>query len=136
MLLLEQAALRRQLLLAQDEVKQRYLSGRSQNDQSVDKANKTLQLILANSGFLSKPAELLGQGGYGLPQAQEREQLLDSSRERQAQLQGLSADLDKEARALLSPERDKEIRAVEANLKQIGGHLRTLHKAAGGLELP
>ena len=79
---------------------------------------------------------MLGQGGYGLPQAQEREQLLDSSRERQAQLQGLSADLDKEARALLSPERDKEIRAVEANLKQIGGHLRTLHKAAGGLELP
>jgi len=136
MLLLEQAALRRQLLLAQDEVKQRYLSGRSQNNGSVDKANQTLQLILANSGFLSKPAELLGQGGYGLPQTEEREQLLESSRERQAQLQSLSADLDKEARALLGPERDREIRAVETNTKLIGDHLRALHKAAGGLELP
>jgi len=136
MLLLEQAALRRQLLLAQDEVKQRYLSGRSQQDGRVDKANRTLQEILANSGFLSKPAELLGQGGYGLPQAQEREQLLDSSRERQARLQSLSTDLDKEARALLDPKRDKEIRAVETNAKLIGDHLRALHKAAGGLELP
>ncbi|MFJ4375733.1 DUF4105 domain-containing protein [Pseudomonas japonica] len=136
MLLLEQAALRRQLLLAQDEVKQRYLGGRSRNDGSVDKANKTLQQILANSGFLSRPAELLGQGGYGLPQTAERRELEESSSERQAQLQRLSTDLDKEARALLDPARDAEIRAVEANTKLIGDHLRALHKAAGGLELP
>lgn len=136
LLLLEQAGLRRQLLLAQDEVKQRYLSGRSLDDGGVAKANHTLQQILANSGFLSKPAELLGEGGYGLPQADERRQLEESSRLRQQQLQTLSTDLDKEVRALLGPQRSAEIKAVEANIKQLGEHLRALHKAAGGLELP
>nr|GFD55453.1 hypothetical protein [Tanacetum cinerariifolium] len=56
MLLLEQAAQRRQLLLAQDEVKQRYLSAVEKKDNGVSKATGTLQDILANSGFLSRPA--------------------------------------------------------------------------------
>ena len=136
LLLLEQASLRRQLLLAQDEVKQRYFDARAQNDGSIAKANETLQQILANSGFLSRPAELLGTQGYGLPQADERRQLQKSSSERQAQLHRLSTDLDKEARSLLEPARAKEIAAVETNVKQIGEHLRALHKAAGGLQLP
>ncbi|MEG0860328.1 MAG: DUF4105 domain-containing protein [Pseudomonas sp.] len=136
LLLLEQASLRKQLLLAQDEVKQRYLTGRAANDASVAKANGTLQQILANSGFLSRPAELLGSSGYGLPQAGERTQLISESSQRQKQLQTLSADLDKEVRALLGPARAAEIAAVEANIKQVGEHLRALHKAAGGLQLP
>ncbi len=136
LLLLEQASLRRQLLLAQDEVKQRYFNARAQNDGSIAKANETLQQILANSGFLSRPAELLAAPGYGLPQADERRQLHKTSSERQAQLHRLSTDLDKEARALLEPARAKEIAAVETNIKAVGEHLRTLHKAAGGLQLP
>ncbi|CAK9891950.1 MULTISPECIES: DUF4105 domain-containing protein [Pseudomonas] len=136
LLLLEQASLRRQLLLAQDEVKQRYLTGRELNDASVGKANNTLQQILANSGFLSRPAELLGSSGYGLPQASEREKLLSETSQRQKQLQTLSADLDKEVRALLGPARAAEIKAVEANIRQVGEHLRALHKASGGLQLP
>jgi len=136
LLLLEQASLRRQLLLAQDEVKQRYLTGRELNDASVGKANNTLQQILANSGFLSRPAELLGSSGYGLPQASEREKLLSATSQRQKQLQTLSADLDKEVRALLGPTRAAEIKAVEANIKRVGEHLRALHKAGGGLQLP
>jgi hypothetical protein len=36
----------------------------------------------------------------------------------------------------LEPKRAAEIAASEANVKQIGEHLRKLHKAAGGLELP
>ncbi|MNE49066.1 hypothetical protein D3C80_1435640 [compost metagenome] len=136
MLLLEQASLRRQLLLAQDEVKQRYLNATALKDGSVDKANQTLQQMLANSGFLSRPAELLDAKGYGLPQPDERQQLEKVSRERQAQLLRLSTDLDKEVRALLEPSRAREIAAIEANVKQVGEHLRTLHKAAGGLQLP
>jgi hypothetical protein len=136
MLLLEQASLRRQLLTAQDEVKQRYLSAREQKDGSVSKATQTLQEILASSGFLSRPAELLDSGGYGLPQAGEWKRLEDQSSQRQKQLQRLSGDLDKEVRALLEPERAAEIAANEANLKQLGEHLRAMHKAAGGLELP
>jgi len=135
LLLLEQASLRRQLLLAQDEVKQRYLNAAALKDGSIDKANQTLQQMLANSGFLSRPAELLDAKGYGLPQPDERKHLEKVSSERQAQLLRLSTDLDKEVRALLDPSRAKEIAAIEINVKQVGEHLRTLHKAAGGLQL-
>jgi hypothetical protein len=135
-LLLEQASLRRQLLVAQDEVKQRYLGARDQQQDNVSNATRTLQELLASSGFLSRPAELLGSDGYGLPQAGEWTRLEAESSQRQKQLKRLTGDLDKEVRALLEPERAKEIAANEANLKQVGEHLRSLHKAAGGLQLP
>ena len=136
MLLLEQASFRRQLLLAQDEVKQKYLGARGLKDGGMDKANKTLQEILASSGFLSRPAELLGSSGYGLPQAQEWEMLESESSQRQKQLLRLTGDLDKEVRSLLEPARAAEIAATEVNVKQIAEHLRTIHKASGGLQLP
>jgi Domain of unknown function (DUF4105) len=136
LLLLEQASYRRQLLLAQDEVKQRYLGARELENGGMDKANATLQEILANSGFLSRPAELLDSRGYGLPQPSEFKRLQEESSQRQKQLLALSGDLDKEVRKLLEPKRAAEIAASEANVKQIGEHLRKLHKASGGLELP
>ncbi|WAJ37474.1 DUF4105 domain-containing protein [Pseudomonas sp. GOM7] len=135
LLLLEQAALRRQLLLAQDELKRRYLTGRAAGDPSLNKAGAALEQILTNSGFLSRPAELL-EGGYGLPQQQEWERLEASSRERQQQLRQLSDELDGEVRNLLLPERRAELEANEANLLALGEHLRALHKASGGLQLP
>ena len=135
LLLLEQAALRRQLLLAQDELKRRYLTGRAAGDPSLNKAGAALEQILANSGFLSRPAELL-EGGYGLPQQKEWERLEASSRERQQQLRQLSDELDGEVRNLLQPERLAELEANEANLVALGEQLRALHKASGGLELP
>jgi hypothetical protein len=135
LLLLEQAALRRQLLLAQDELKRRYLSGRAAQDPSLDKAGGALEKILANSGFLSRPAELL-DGGYGLPQRAEWQRLETESRSRQQQLHQLSDDLDQEVRSLLEPQRLAELEANEANLAQLGEHLRALHKAGGGLVLP
>ena len=136
LLLLEQASYRRQLLLAQDEVKQRYLGARELQNGGMERANATLQQILANSGFLSRPAELLGSSGYGLPQPSEWQRLESESSLRQKQLQTLTGDLDKEVRALLEPNRAAEIAASEANVKEIGEHLRKLHKAGGGLELP
>ena len=136
LLLLEQASYRKQLMLAQDEVKQRYLGARELKNGGMEKANNTLQQILANSGFLSRPAELLGSSGYGLPQPSESKRLESESAERQKQLQSLTGDLDKEVSVLLEPSRAAEIAACEANLKQVGEHLRALHKAAGGLELP
>ena len=135
LLLLEQAALRRQLLLAQDELKRRYLTGRAAKDPSLDKAGGALEQILANSGFLSRPAELL-EGGYGLPQRAEWQRLEAESRNRQQQLRQLSDDLDQEVRNLLEPTRLAELEASEANLMQLGEHLRALHKASGGLQLP
>lgn len=136
LLLLEQASFRKQLMLAQDEVKQRYLGARELENGGMEKANATLQQILANSGFLSRPAELLGTSGYGLPQPTESQRLESESAARQKQLQSLTGDLDKEVRALLEPSRAAEIAACEANLKLLGEHLRALHKASGGFELP
>ena len=135
LLLLEQAAQRRQLLLAQDELKQKYLSSRALADGSTGSAGKTLEKILANSGFLSRPAELL-DAGYGLPQPGEWQHLQQESDSRQQQLRQLSDDLDEQVRGLLEPERLAELDAVEANLKHLSAHLRELHKAGGGFVLP
>ncbi|WP_372873975.1 DUF4105 domain-containing protein [Pseudomonas sp.] len=135
LLLLEQAALRRQLLLAQDELKRRYLGGRAAQAPSLDKASGALEQILASSSFLSRPAELL-EGGYGLPQRAEWQRLEAESRRRQQQLRQLSDDLDQHVRNLLEPTRLAELEANEANLVQLGEHLRALHKASGGLILP
>nr|WP_272888887.1 DUF4105 domain-containing protein [Stutzerimonas stutzeri] len=136
LLLVEQAALRQQLLQVQDELKKRYLSGRERGDASLTKADGALQEILANSGYLSRPAELLGNQGYGLPQASEWQRLERESQQRQMHLEQLSEELDREVRLLLSDERRLELGRIEQNLMHIGEHLRGLHKAAGGLELP
>jgi len=122
------------LLLSQDELKQRYLTGRAAKDPSLNKAGDALEQILANTGFLSRPAELL-EGGYGLPQQEEWQRLESETRTRQQQLSLLSADLDGEVRRLLEPQRLAELEANEANLKLLGEHLRKLHKASGGLQL-
>lgn len=136
LLLLEQAALRRQLLLAQEQLKQRYLSARDDpRDARFARADATLKAILAGSGFLSRPAELL-DAGYGLPQAGEWQRLEAQSGERQVRLRQLSDDLDREVRGLLEPVLLAEIEAGEANLARLGQHLRELHKAGGGLLLP
>src|SRR6218665_356739 len=135
LLLLEQAAQRRQLLLAQDELKRKYLSSRALADGSSGDAGKTLEKILANSGFLSRPAELL-DGGYGLPQAGEWQHLQQESDSPQAQLRQLRDALDDQVRGLLEPARLAELDANEANLKQLSAHLRALHKAGGGFVLP
>ncbi len=135
LLLVEQAALRRQLLLAQDELKNRYLVGRGR-DATLSKADGALQEILANSGYLSRPAELLDGHGYGLPQPNEWTRLERESERRQLRLNQLTEELDQEVRVLLGDERREELEAIEVNLAQIGEHLRWLHKAGGGLELP
>ncbi len=134
LLLLEQAARRRQLQLAQDDLKQAYL-GRRERGQSNASADRTLEQLLANSGFLSRPAELL-DGGYGLPQPGEWQRLEHESSQRQAQLRQLSDQLDDQLLALLTTERRRELDDGEANLRQLGTQLRALHRASGGLQLP
>jgi hypothetical protein len=135
LLLLEQAALRRQLLLAQEELKRRYLQARTNPQGDFASADDKLRQILEHSGFLSRPAELL-ESGYGLPQAMEWQRLQVQSSERQQRLRRLSDELDQDVRSLLDPARRDEISASEANLKQLSQHLRHLHKAGGGLQLP
>ncbi|GAC1034017.1 DUF4105 domain-containing protein [Pseudomonas sp. No.21] len=136
LLLLEQAAMRKQMLLAQDELKRRYLDSREKlGNAEFSRAGGTLEQILANSGFLSRPADML-EGGYGLPQASEWQRLEAESNSRQQKLRSLTDDLDREVRHLIDPRILAELDAVQLNLDQLSAHLRQLHKDAGGLELP
>ncbi len=99
------------------------------------KAGGALEQILKDSGYLSRPAELLGTDGYGLPQPGEWEQLTAESQKRQAHLRSLRDTLNNEVRQLLSPEARDGLDLTEANLDLLGKHLRELNKASGGLEL-
>ncbi|MGA4633625.1 DUF4105 domain-containing protein [Pseudomonas solani] len=136
LLLLEQAAMRKQMLLAQDELKRRYLDSRETlGNAEFSKAGGTLEQILANSGFLSRPADML-DGGYGLPQTSEWQRLEAESSNRQLKLRGLTDDLDRELHQLIDPRILAELDAVQLNLDQLSAHLRQLHKDAGGIELP
>ena len=132
LLLLEQAALRRQQLLALDELKRRHLDRRHG---AAPQAERTFARLLAESGFLSRPAELL-DGGYGLPQAEELQALERASQARQQRLQALGERLDGQLRALLDPPRRVELDGGAANLAALGEQLRTLHRSEGGLRLP
>lgn len=132
LLLLEQAAQRQQLLLAQDELKQRYLGEAA--DPQMKRTGDTLQTMLVQAGFLSRPAELL-KSGYGLPQPAEWRELNALTEERHRYLRQLSDNLDQDLRQLLLPQRRDELDAVETNLARLGERVRSLHRESGGLQL-
>jgi hypothetical protein len=136
LLLLEQAALRRQELLARDELKRRFL-GRDA-DGSADGADAlvAVQHVLRLEGFLSRPAALLPDTGYGLPQSDEREALTQQSNRHAAQWRQQSGLLRSEARRWLRPQRQVALEAIEANVDALGEQLRRLHQEQGGFQLP
>ena len=135
LLLLEQAALRRQLLLAQDELKRNYLNPSAATENAAwEQASQTLQNLLGESGFLSRPAQLL-DSGYGLPQDSEWQTLATQSDSHQRQLRLLSEQLEEQIRLLLEPARLAELESGKANLQQLNTRLREQHKASGGLTL-
>ena len=135
LLLLEQAALRRQELLARDELKRRFL-GRDA-DWGTDRADAlvALQDILRLEGLLSRPAALLPDTGYGLPQDEERETLTQEGNLHAAQWRQQSGLLRSEARRWLPPQRQVALNATEANVDALGEQLRRLHLEQGGLRL-
>ena len=145
LLLLERAALRRQELLARDELKRHLLGrrwpgsrvpghdGQPRADEST--ALAALHEVLRLQGFLSRPAALLPATGYGLPQAQERAALALASERHAAQWRQRSDHLRAQARHWLPPQRQAVLAATEANVDALGRRLRGLHHAQGGLRL-
>ena len=137
LLLLEQAALRREQLLAQDELKRRYLGhGAGKLPPEARAAADTLQQLLHDSGYLGRPAQLLDGAGYGLPQAEERQALAEQGTLRQARLQQQRTQLWALAQPLLSVSQRDRIAGIEANASVLSQRLRTLHREQGGLTLP
>jgi hypothetical protein len=135
LLLLEQAALRRQELLARDELKRRFFGRNADRGADGTDALVALQDVLRLEGFLSRPAALLPDTGYGLPQSEERETLAQETNRQAAQWRQQSGWLRNEARRLLPPQRQVALDATEANVDTLGSQLRRLHQEQGGLQL-
>uniref|UniRef100_UPI0035623694 DUF7844 domain-containing protein n=1 Tax=Halopseudomonas sp. TaxID=2901191 RepID=UPI0035623694 len=135
LLLLEQAAFRRQITLIQHELKDRYVSGRRMDDAALNETGALMSQLLRESGFLSRPAELL-KTGYGLPQTQERQQLKQLTDQRQQGLHGLAALVDERALEMISVEHRRAIEANQHNIAELGARLRQLHRESGKLVLP
>jgi len=135
LLLLEQAALRRQQLLSRDELKRRFFARDANRRAERADAMAALQDMLQLEGLLSRPATLLPGTGYGLPQVEERATLTQESDRRAAQWRQQSGWLRSEARRWLSEERQVALDETEANVDALGERLRRLHREQGGLEL-
>ncbi|KIQ97386.1 hypothetical protein TI01_1103 [Lysobacter sp. A03] len=136
LLLLEEAARRRQLVLARQELKRRFLGSRGDAAAFAD-VDATLQQILADSGFLSRPATLFaGEPGYGLPQPAEIDALQSDAATRTRRLAALGNQLSSGVEALLDPAMRDELAATEINLRSLRTQMGRLNREAGGLELP
>jgi hypothetical protein len=129
LLLLEHAALRRQMLIARDELKRRYLSG-----QPMPEADSLLAELLVSSGFLSRPGDLL-DSGYGLPQADERDSLEQRGSELQQQLKQLNEQMETLLQQFLEPQRLAEMAQARDNLQWLSEKLRQQHLEREGLQL-
>ena len=140
LLLLEQAALRQQELAARDALKQRMLgrgSGVSVEPDSIaPDLPATLHAVLNEEGLLSRPAALLADGGgYGLPQADERERLTAIiAGHGQRAAEGWKR-LREQAREALPLRQRQRLQGTENNIAAISQRLRELHRAEGGLNL-
>ncbi|RPE81991.1 DUF4105 domain-containing protein [Vulcaniibacterium tengchongense] len=136
LLVLEQAALRRQQLRAQDALKRRYLGrdGRALPAQARV-AEEALRRLLEEGGYFGRPASLLDTGGYGLPQAEERAALAAAGTQRRERWRQAEARLQAAARDLLPAPQRAALDGIQANADLLGRRLRELHRADGGLRL-
>ncbi|WP_369981798.1 DUF4105 domain-containing protein [Xanthomonas bundabergensis] len=161
LLLLENAARRRQEQRGRDALKRRYLDkahppaavaggagADAENTGNAGVASATadaaetrdaaaaVRALLAQQGLLSQPSTLLqGQPGYGLPQAQERAWLQLQGQARIDALRSDGAALQARLHALLPPPLRAELQQIDANLAALGTRLRDLNRDSGGLQL-
>ena len=135
LLLLEQAALRRQQMLSRDELKRRFFGHDAERHADGADPLIALQNLVRLEAYLSRPAAMLPDTGYGLPQAAEREMLAQESNQFASKWRAQSAWLRNEARQWLSPQRLDALDTTETNVDALGEQLRRLHREQGGLEL-
>lgn len=129
-LLLEQAALRRQELLARDALKRLLRPGVAERES----VQGQLQSLFARQAQLTHPATLLGTSGYGLPQPDEQRQVTA----RVAQESRVLVDGWKQLQALGRQQLPAEVRAGleqgEANIVQLQARLRVLARSSAAAD--
>ena len=140
LLLLEEAALRREEVQAREVLKRAvFRAGGGTPAASAADGDGLLPLLteaLREGGLLASPSGLLSLPGYGLPQALEREQARSGADARASRLRALEARLHAVAREWLPPANRAALEQTESNIALLGRRLRSLHEADGGLSLP
>ncbi|MBZ3528661.1 DUF4105 domain-containing protein, partial [Xanthomonas perforans] len=121
-LLLEQAALRREELLARDALKRLLQPGMG----ARDAVQGQLQALFARQAQLSHPAVLLGSAGYGLPQADEQQQLSARVAQESAVLVDGWKQLQLAGRQQLPANVRTGLQQGEANVERLRARLRVL----------
>lgn len=127
LLVLEQAALRREEARAREDLKQRFLRGG--RARQAWPAGAALGDLLGDDAYAGRPAGLLAGVGYGLPQAAEREVAAGNVAASDERLRELRDVLETEGRALLPPQRRDRLQGIEDNLAALGRRMRDLHPA-------
>jgi hypothetical protein len=135
LLLLEQAALRRQELRARDELKRRLFGRDARQDGVHAQARDAANGLLRMEGLLSRPAMLLPGSGYGLPQRDELDTAQRNGTAMAAQWKQQRAALLSQARQWLPDSARTALEDTEANIDSLGTRLRHLHAEQGGLQL-
>ncbi|WP_127168042.1 DUF4105 domain-containing protein, partial [Xanthomonas euvesicatoria] len=121
-LLLEQAALRREELLARDALKRLLQPGMG----ARDAVQGQLQALFARQAQLSHPAVLLGSAGYGLPQADEQQRLSARVAQESAVLVDGWKQLQLAGRQQLPANVRTGLQQGEANVERLRARLRVL----------
>ncbi|MBV6884350.1 DUF4105 domain-containing protein [Xanthomonas euvesicatoria] len=121
-LLLEQAALRREELLARDALKRLLQPGMA----AREAVQGQLQALFARQAQLSHPAVLLGSAGYGLPQADEQQQLSARVAQESAVLVDGWKQLQLAGRQQLPTNVRTGLQQGEANVERLRARLRVL----------
>lgn len=134
LLMLEHAALRRQVQRLQHELKQRYLSDGA-GDTLLNEAGDLMQQLLRGGSVLSRPADLL-DSGYGLPQPADRHLLESRARQQYTSLLAMSDRIEEQLPMLFTARQRSELEGIGSNIQQLQQQLRRLHREAGGLQLP
>lgn len=121
-LLLEQAALRRQELIARDALKRLLRPGIAERAAVQDQ----LQSLFARQARLSHPAALLDGPGYGLPQADEQHRVSAQVAQASSGLADGWKQLQALGRQQLSAELRDDLEQSEANVERLRARLRVL----------
>ncbi len=129
LLVLEQAALRREQASAREALKQRFL-----RDGGVDAGlvGEALRRLLADGAWAGRPAQLLDGSGYGIPQPTERAGLADAVARDDARLRSLRNAVHGQVQAWLPAAQAARLEQTEANLARIGERLRAMPEGGDG----
>ena len=133
LLVLEQAAQRRQTARVREQLKRRYLEQRKGD---TSPSNDPLAQLLRRSAYLGRPSQLLADGGYGIPQSSERAALAARSTELRDQLRQVRAEVERLAREWMEPQQRDWVDGIASNRDLLSERLRRLYREQGGALTP